>query len=53
MKFTEWKHKFDLKEVSIVFTDRTKGTSKMSGSIIKEAFFGVMMLKIGSWFKKY
>ena len=53
MKFTAWKHKFNIKEVSIIFTDRTKGTSKMSSSIIKEAFIGVMMLKIGSWFKKY
>ena len=53
MKFTAWKHKFKLEEVSIIFTDRTKGTSKMSGSIIKEAFFGVLMMKITSWFRKY
>lgn len=53
MKFTAMKHGFRIKEVPIVFTDRTRGKSKMSGSIFKEAFFGVIQLKIGSWFKKY
>ncbi|MTI20799.1 polyprenol monophosphomannose synthase [Fulvivirga sp. RKSG066] len=53
MKFTAMKYGFKLKEVPIVFTDRTRGKSKMSGSIFKEAFFGVIQLKIGSWFKKY
>jgi len=53
MKFTAWKFGFDLREVSIIFTDRTKGVSKMSGGIIKEAFFGVLAMKISSWFKKY
>ncbi|WP_152285895.1 polyprenol monophosphomannose synthase [Flavicella marina] len=45
MKFKTWKHKFPIKEVSIVFTDRTKGTSKMSGSIVTEAIFGVIKLR--------
>lgn len=53
MKFTAWKLGFNLVEVPIVFTDRTKGTSKMSGSIIKEALFGVIAMKISSWFRKY
>ncbi len=53
MKFTALKYGFKLKEVPIVFTDRTRGKSKMSGSIFKEAFFGVIQLKIDSWFKKY
>ncbi|MBL6445289.1 polyprenol monophosphomannose synthase [Fulvivirga sp. 29W222] len=53
MKFTAMKHGFKILEVPIIFTDRTRGKSKMSGSIFKEAFFGVIQLKIGSWFKKY
>jgi dolichol-phosphate mannosyltransferase len=52
MKFTAWKKGFVLKEVPIIFTDRTEGTSKMSGGIFKEAFFGVLQLKFGSWFLK-
>jgi dolichol-phosphate mannosyltransferase len=46
MKFKTWKHKFPIKEVSIVFTDRTKGTSKMNGSIVTEAIFGVIKLRL-------
>ena len=46
MKFKTWKHKFPIKEVGIVFTDRTKGTSKMSGSIVTEAIFGVIKLRL-------
>ncbi|NOR28971.1 MAG: polyprenol monophosphomannose synthase, partial [Lutibacter sp.] len=38
--------KFKHKEVSVIFTDRTKGTSKMSGSIISEAVFGVIKMKL-------
>lgn len=53
MKFNTWKYGFKIKEVSIIFIDRTEGTSKMSKGIIKEAVFGVMKLKIQSWFKKY
>lgn len=53
MKFTAMKYGFKIKEVPIVFTDRTRGKSKMSGSIFKEAFFGVIQMKIVSWFKKY
>ncbi len=53
MKFTTWKHGFKITEVPIIFTDRTKGESKMSPGIFKEAIWGVLELKIGSWFRKY
>jgi len=53
MKFLTWKYGFRLNEVPIVFTDRTRGQSKMSAGIFKEAFFGVMKMTIESWFKKY
>ncbi len=53
MKFTAWKHGFGLKEVPIIFTDRTRGESKISGGIIKEAVWGVLSMKIKSWFKTY
>lgn len=50
MKFKSWRKGFKVEEVPIVFTDRTKGTSKMSYGIFKEAFFGVISLKINSLF---
>lgn len=53
MKFSAWKHGFILKEVPIIFTERTRGQSKMSAGIFKEAFFGVLQMTIQSWFKKY
>jgi dolichol-phosphate mannosyltransferase len=53
MKFIAWKFGFVLKEVPIIFTDRTRGESKMSPGIFKEAFFGVLQMTIQSWFKKY
>ncbi|MHA8065815.1 polyprenol monophosphomannose synthase [Aquirufa sp. ROCK2-A2] len=53
MKFTAWKYGFKLTEVPIIFTDRTKGESKMSANIFKEAIFGVIQLKISSLFKRY
>jgi dolichol-phosphate mannosyltransferase len=53
MKFIAWKFGFRLKEVPIIFTDRTRGESKMSAGIFKEAFFGVLQMTIQSWFKKY
>lgn len=45
MKFKAWKHGFKIKEVPIIFTDRIRGTSKMSGSIISEAILGVIKMK--------
>lgn len=53
MKFTAIKYGFKLVEVPIIFTDRTEGVSKMSTHIFREAFFGVIQLKVESWFKKY
>jgi len=53
MKYTAIKHGFSLVEVPIIFTDRTAGTSKMSTGIFKEAFFGVIQMKINSIFRKY
>ena len=53
MKYTAWKHKAKIKEVSIVFIDRQEGTSKMSGGIFSEALFGVVKMKWRSLFKKY
>ena len=45
MKYTAWKKGFKLVEVPIIFTNRQKGTSKMSGGIFGEAFWGVMGLR--------
>ncbi len=53
MKFTAWKLGFKLIEVPIIFTDRTKGTSKMSSGIFKEAVIGVIWMKLKSIFKPY
>ena len=53
MKFHAWKYGFKIKEVDVIFTDRRKGTSKMSSGIFKEAIFGVLEMKIRSLFKKY
>jgi dolichol-phosphate mannosyltransferase len=46
MKYKAWLHGFNIKEVSIIFTDRIRGKSKMSGSIISEAVFGVIKMKL-------
>ena len=48
MKFRAFKKGFKIKEIPVIFTDRTKGKSKMSTGIIKEAVFGVMSLKLKS-----
>ena len=53
MKYTTIKHGFKLVEVPIIFTDRTLGTSKMSTSIFREAFFGVIQMRINAFFRKY
>ena len=52
MKFKAYLKKFKIVEIPVVFTDRTRGTSKMDGSIISEAVFGVVKMKIKSLFKK-
>jgi dolichol-phosphate mannosyltransferase len=53
MKFKTWKHGFKIIEVPIIFKDRTKGASKMSGGIFNEALWGVLKMKIRSWFTTY
>lgn len=53
MKFLTWKYGFKITEVPIIFTDRTRGTSKMSMGIFKEAVLGVVAMKIASFFKSY
>jgi len=45
MKFRAFKKGFKIKEIPIVFTDRTKGESKISANIFQEALFGVLGLK--------
>ena len=53
MKFTTHKCGFKIKEVPIIFVNRVLGTSKMSSGIFSEAVFGVIQLKVSSWFRKY
>lgn len=53
MKFTAYKIGFKIKEVPVVFVNRREGTSKMSGGIFSEAFFGVIRLRFDGWFRKY
>ena len=49
MKWMAYQLGFRIKEVPIIFTDRTRGTSKMSKGIVEEAFFGVLQMKASSW----
>lgn len=53
MKFASFHSGFSIKEIPITFTDRTLGTSKMSGSIIKEAVTGVLQMRWNSFFNSY
>lgn len=53
MKFKAYLKKFKIIEVPVIFTDRTKGESKLSKGIISEAIFGVISMKLRSMFKKY
>ncbi len=53
MKFKAYLLKFKIKEIPVIFTDRTKGSSKMSKGIISEAVFGVIKMKLKSLFKSY
>ena len=53
MKFAAWKLGFAIKEVPIIFRDRTYGTSKMNKGIVKEGIAGVLYLRWQSWFKDY
>ncbi len=53
MKFAAWKLGFKIKEVPIIFQDRTYGVSKMNKSIVKEGILGVLKLRWNSMFKNY
>ena len=53
MKFKAWKYGFKVVEVPVIFTDRTEGTSKMSGGIFFEAVIGVIQMKIKSYFRNW
>lgn len=52
MKFWAWKNGFRLKEIPIIFKDRTVGVSKMSGGIFNEALWSVIRIKFNSLFHK-
>ena len=52
MKYRAFAKNFNIQEVPVIFTDRTKGQSKMSGSIIKEAVFGVVSLRFRKFFNR-
>lgn len=52
MKFKAYLKKFNFVEVPVIFTDRTRGESKLSSGIISEAIFGVISMKLKSIFKK-
>lgn len=53
MKFRTWKMGYKIIEVPIIFTDRKRGASKMSGGIFNEAVWGVLKMKVKSWFINY
>ncbi len=53
MKFKAWKYGFNIVEVPVIFTDRTEGTSKMSGGIFFEAVLGVIQMKVKSFFRAW
>lgn len=53
MKFTTWKFGFKIKEIPIIFTERQEGASKMSGGIFNEALWGVLKMKLRSFFRSY
>ncbi|WP_027394857.1 polyprenol monophosphomannose synthase [Aquimarina latercula] len=53
MKYKAYLSKFKIKEIPVIFTDRTRGTSKMSKGIISEAVFGVLLMKLKSMFNSY
>ena len=53
MKFKTWKYGFNVVEVPVIFTDRTEGTSKMSGGIFFEAVLGGIQMKVKSFFRSW
>ncbi len=53
MKFTAWMFRFNIMEIPIVFTDRKRGSSKMSGGIFNEALWGVIGMRWHGFFTRY
>jgi len=53
MKFKAYLRAYKMVEVPVIFTDRTKGESKLSSGIISEAIFGVIKMKLKSLFLKH
>ncbi len=53
MKYTAYKCGFTIKEVPIIFINRELGVSKMNGGIFGEAVFGVIQMRIRSFFRKF
>jgi dolichol-phosphate mannosyltransferase len=53
MKFAAWKLGYNIVEVPIIFTERKRGNSKMTGGIFNEALWGVIIMKFKSYFKNY
>ncbi|MEP2936213.1 MAG: polyprenol monophosphomannose synthase [Gilvibacter sp.] len=53
MKYKAYLSGFKIKEVPVIFTDRTNGESKMSGGIISEAVFGVIKMRVARMFNSY
>jgi len=53
MKFNAFKLGYKIVEIPIIFTDRRLGSSKMSGGVFNEALWGVMRMKVRSWFRTY
>lgn len=53
MKFTAHKYGFKVVEVPIIFTERREGSSKMSGGIFNEALWGVIKMRLKSFFTSY
>ncbi len=53
MKFIAWKLGYKIMEIPIIFTDRRLGSSKMSGGIFNEALWGVLRMRLRSFFTRY
>jgi dolichol-phosphate mannosyltransferase len=53
MKFAAWKLGYNIVEVPIIFTERKRGNSKMTGGIFNEALWGVIIMKFKSYFRTY
>ena len=52
MSVRAWRKGFTLKEIPIVFVDRTEGQSKMNGAIVREAVWMVPRLRLMTWFAR-